>query len=84
MEIGELLKQKTFKVKKPAKNEARLELIDKLATTLGRSKKSVHFTCLIWSNEMLNDALKACLHFSDIKARNFHFNEYRNLTKVNI
>lgn len=71
-----------FEIKKPRKNEDRLRLISRLSEILGRSKKGLHFTTLIWTNDMLEDSIRACENFSDIKARNFHFNEYNKKTKL--
>jgi len=81
-QINEIIKDKKFQVKKARKNDERLRLIDRLAEILGRNKRGLHFTTLIWSNEMLQDAIKTSQHFQDIKARNFHFNEYVKSTKL--
>ncbi len=70
-----------FRVKKPPKNHDRLELIDKLATATGRTKRSIHFTVMDFPNNWLQDALEGCIHFSDIKARNFKFGEWIKLAK---
>jgi hypothetical protein len=80
--LFETYKLKDFIIKKPRKNEDRIRLIDKLSEILGRNKKGMHFTTLIWTNSMLEDSIRACENFSDIKARNWHFNEYKNSTKV--
>ena len=81
-DIAEILQDKKFQVKKPRKNEERLILIDRLAEVLGRNKRGLHFTTLIWTNEMLRDAIKTSQHYQDIQARNFHFNEYVKQTKI--
>jgi len=87
--IQSILKQKAeeaervvLKIKKPRKNEERLRLIDKLSRTLDRTKKGLHFLTLPWSEEMLQDSIDCCLHYQDIKARNWHFNEYNESTKI--
>lgn len=77
-----LLPNKEFKVKKPRKDEERIILIDRLSKTLGRNKRGLHFTTMIWTTDMLRDSLRACEHFADIKARNWHFNQYKESTKI--
>ena len=81
-QINEIIKDKKFQVKKARKNDERLRLIDRLAEVLGRNKRGLHFVTLIWTNEMLQDAIKTSQHFQDIQARNFHFNEYVKSTKL--
>lgn len=71
-----------FKVKKPAKNEERKRLIEKISEATGWSKKSVHFSTLKFPDSWLQDALNHCLHFSNPKLRNMKFKEFINLTKV--
>ena len=69
-----------FKVKKPRKDEQKLIYRDRLADLLGRTKRSVWASTMIWTEDMLRDSIKACENFSDIKARNYHFNEYKKQT----
>lgn len=74
---------KKFVIKKPRKDDDRRELIEKLSNATGWAKKSIHFSTLHFPTSWLHDALQACLHFSDIKARNFKFKEFINETKLN-
>lgn len=71
-----------LKVKKPAKNEERKRLIEKLHECTGWAKKSIHFSTLKFPDSWLQDALEHCLHFSDPKARNAKFKEFISLTKI--
>jgi hypothetical protein len=70
-----------YTVKKPPKNRDRLELIDKLSTATGRTKRSIYFSVMDFPNSWLTDALNHCLHFSDPKARNAKLTEFINLSK---
>ena len=63
-------------IKKPAKNEERKRLIDKLSEASGWSKKSIHFQTLGFPDNWLKDALEHCLHFSNPKARNAKLKEF--------
>lgn len=65
-----------FKVKKPAKNEERKRLIEKISEATGWSKKSVHFQTLHFPDSWLKDALESCLHYTDAKTRNYHLKEF--------
>ena len=71
-----------FKIKKPAKNAERLELIEKISEASGWSKKSIHFQTLGFPDSWLKDALEHCLHFSDPKARNAKLKEFLNNCKI--
>lgn len=71
-----------FKVKKPSKNEERKRLIEKISEATGWSKKSVHFQTLHFPDTWLQDALQACLHFTEQKTRNYHFKEFIKGTKI--
>lgn len=73
-----------FKVKKPAKNEERKRLVEKLSECTGRTKKSIHFSTLIFPESWLQDALNYCLHFTEIKTRNYKFGEFIKLTKEEV
>lgn len=80
MELTRTLEQ--FKIKKPRKDEAKIILRERLSDILGRSKKSVFFSTIIWTEDMLRDALSTCQHYTTIQTRNWHFNEYIKSTKV--
>lgn len=70
-----------YKVKKERKDEAKLILRERLAEVLGRNKRGIVFVTMLWSEEMLKDSLRACENYSDIKARNYFFNQYVAETK---
>jgi hypothetical protein len=65
-----------FKLKKPAKNEERKRLIEKLSEATGWTKKSIHFQTLHFPDTWLQDALSYCLHYTDAKARNAKLKEF--------
>ena len=54
----------------------------RLVKVLGRSYWGVMGICKDWSESMLADALRYCEQHSDIKARNYFFNKYKNETKT--
>jgi hypothetical protein len=80
--LFESYKLKDFIIKKPRKDETKLVYRERLSELLGRTKKSVWGSTIIWTEEMLKDSIRACENFSDIKARNWHFNEYKAKTKI--
>lgn len=71
-----------FKVVKPRKDQGKILLRKRLSEVLGRTEKSVWGSTIIWTEEMLRDGLRACENFTDIKARNWHFNQYVKSTKL--
>ena len=75
-------KYNNLKIKKPAKNENRLRLVDRLSEVTGWSKKSIHFQTLKFPDSWLEDALSHCQHYSDPKARNAKFKEFIQSTKM--
>ena len=77
-----LLPNKEYIIKKPRKDQEKLILRERLAEILGRSKRSIVFTTMIWTEDMIRDSIKACENYSDIKARNWHFNQYKESTKI--
>lgn len=77
-----LLPTREYKIKKPRKDQEKLILRERLAEILGRNKRSIVFTTLIWTEDMIRDSIKACENYTDIKARNYHFNKYKDSTKL--
>lgn len=82
MEISELLKDKKFIVKKPRKDEEKLRLRSRIVDLLGRTPRSVWATTMIWTEDMLQQSIKECQHYTTIQTRNWYFNEYIKKTKV--
>lgn len=67
---------RNYEVKKPRKDQERRELIERLSETTGRNKKSVYFSTMHFPISWLRDALSSCLHFQEMKTRNYHFGEF--------
>lgn len=77
-----LLPNKEYRIRKPRKDLEKIILRERLAEVLGRNKRGLFFTTQIWTTDMLRDAIEACSHYTDIKARNWHFNQYKESTKI--
>lgn len=80
-ELGDLLKSKTFTIKPPRKDENKRMYRKRLEELLGRTPRSVWASTMIFTEDMLKDAIGACQHFSNIKLRNLKFNDYVARTK---
>ena len=70
-----------YKVKKERKDQDKRILRERLAEVLGRNKRGIVFVTMLWTTEMLSDALRACENYSSIPTRNWHFNLYVKSTK---
>lgn len=82
MEITRNLDQ--FKIKKARKDQEKIIFRERLASILGRTTKSIFFTTIIWTEDMLADSISVCQHYTTIQTRNWHFNEYRKKTLIPI
>ena len=69
-------KYNNLQIVKSRKDSERQEYIGKLAEATGRTKKSIYFSFIGMPDSWLKDALEHCLHFQDIKARNYKLKEW--------
>ena len=79
MDLSNIIKEdylKKFKIKKPAKNEKRKELIARLSEITGWSKKSIHFQTLNFPDDWLQNIIDYCQHYSNPKLRNLKLKEF--------
>ena len=65
--------QKTYKVKKPAKNENEKRLIDKLSEVSGWNKRAIYFQV---PHNRLEEAIEYVIHYSNPKLRNKKLGEF--------
>lgn len=76
MEISQLLQDKKFQIKKPAKNAERNYYIDRLASITGYSKRGIVFSFAGLPDSWLKDAITKCEHYSDVKTRTYFLKEF--------
>jgi hypothetical protein len=79
MEIKEIIAQRQpVKVRKPRKDDNTREYVDKIHEATGWDKRAIYFQV---PHNRLKEALEYCLHFTDVKARNFKLKEFISLSK---
>ena len=77
--ISQLIQERQpVKVRKPRKDDHTREYVDKIHEATGWDKRAIYFQV---PHNRLKEALEYCLHFTDIKARNFKLKEFISLIK---
>jgi hypothetical protein len=77
--IEQLIQERQpVKVRKPRKDDNTREYVDKIHDATGWDKRAIYFQV---PHNRLKEALEYCLHYTDVKARNFKLKEFINLSK---
>lgn len=79
--IGDIIQERRFVVKQPAKNAERNYYIDRLAEVSGWSKRGIVFSFAGLPDQWLRDAISYCEPFSTQSTRGYKLREFINKMK---
>ena len=80
--ISDILQNKSFKVGKPRKDDRKRELRQRLSDLTGRTTKSIWASTMIFTEDMLQQAVRHIENYSNIKYRQKLLTEFIQSTKV--